>query len=226
MTTGHPPRTKQARTKQDILTTLLKQGQSTAQALAIGLEITPQAVRRHLKDLENEGLITLEGPVVAAGMGRPNHMYSLSADGRKQFPDRYNDFSMSLLQTLAATVGKEQMISILRQQWQHKAEEYRHQVGTGSLQERVARLVEIRQLEGYMAESHLVEPENPNAGLVLTEYNCAIAEIAAAYPNVCGHELEMFTIALPDCKVDRTHWLVGGEHRCGYLIKAKVPKRN
>jgi DeoR family transcriptional regulator, suf operon transcriptional repressor len=55
----------------------------------------------------------------------------------------------------------------------------------------------------------------------LTEYNCAISQIAASYPSVCGNELEMFAIALPDCQVERTHWLVGGEHRCGYLITAR-----
>jgi DeoR family suf operon transcriptional repressor len=30
----------------------------------------------------------------------------------------------------------------------------------------------------------------------------------------------MFQLALPDCSVERTHWLVQGEHRCGYLIEA------
>ena len=56
---------------------------------------------------------------------------------------------------------------------------------------------------------------------VIAEYNCAIAHIAESYPTVCGHELAMFAIALPDCSVERTHWLVNGEHQCGYLVKLK-----
>jgi DeoR family transcriptional regulator, suf operon transcriptional repressor len=215
MTTSQP-----ASTKQDILTALLKQGQLTAHGLAEQLALTPQGIRRHLKDLETEGLI-VQVTMAAAGMGRPNHVYGLSATGRRQFPDRYDSFSIDLLETLARTVGKEQMTSILRQQWQQKAAEYRVQVGTGDLHDRVQKLVGLRQSEGYMAECHLVEPENPQAGFVLTEYNCAISQIAASYPSVCGNELEMFAIALPDCKVERTHWLVGGEHRCGYLITAR-----
>jgi DeoR family transcriptional regulator, suf operon transcriptional repressor len=212
MTTSQHPTT----TKQDILTVLLKQGPSTAQVLAEHLAITPQGIRRHLKDLEQEGLILRQ--VVPATLGRPNHLYELSATGRRQFPDRYDRFSIDLLDTLAQTVGKEQMTSILRQQWQQKAQDYRAQVGEGDLYERVQKLVALRQAEGYMAECHWVEPENLAAGLVLTEYNCAISEIAASYPSVCGNELEMFTIALADCHVERTHWLVGGAHRCGYLI--------
>jgi DeoR family transcriptional regulator, suf operon transcriptional repressor len=215
MTTRQPPSTKQ-----DILTALLKQGQLTAHGLAEQLALTPQGIRRHLKDLETEGLI-VQVTMAAAGMGRPNHVYGLSAAGRRQFPDRYDSFSIDLLETLVKTVGKEQMTSILRQQWQQKAAEYRVQVGTGDLFDRVQKLVGLRQSEGYMAECHLVEPENPQAGFVLTEYNCAISQIAASYPSVCGNELEMFAIALPDCKVERTHWLVGGEHRCGYLITAR-----
>jgi DeoR family transcriptional regulator, suf operon transcriptional repressor len=214
MTTSQQPTTKH-----DILTVLLKQGQSTAQELADRLAITPQAIRRHLKDLEQDGLIVHEA--VPASMGRPNHLYELSPEGRRQFPDRYNDFSLSLLDAMAETVGKEQMSSILRQQWQHKAQEYRDKVGTGNLQERVESLVALRQSEGYMAEFHRVDEADPTAGFVLTEYNCAISQIAESYPSVCGHELEMFTIALADCKVERTHWLVRGEHRCGYLIQAK-----
>ncbi len=42
--------------------------------------------------------------------------------------------------------------------------------------------------------------------------------MAESFPSVCGHELEMFGAVLPDCTVERTHWIVNGEHRCGYLI--------
>jgi DeoR family suf operon transcriptional repressor len=212
--------TTQHSTKQDILHFLLKHGQTTAQELAARLQITPQAIRRHLKDLEVEGLIAHE--VVPAAMGRPNYRYGLSKRGREQFPNRHDEFAVSLLDTLAETVGPDQMGSILRKQWERKALEYRDRVGTGSLQERVARLVEIRRQEGYMAEFYPVDETDVSVEhsdrLILTEYNCAISHIAESYPSVCGHELEMFAIAL-DCQVERTHWLVNGEHRCGYLIQ-------
>lgn len=209
--------TQQPSTKQDILQHLLKQGQATAHDLAEMLQISPQAVRRHLKDLEEEGLILHQ--TSQAGMGRPNHLYALSQAGRDQFPDRYDEFAVSLLDTLAETVGKEQMGTILRKQWERKALEYRDRIGSGTIQERVNRLVELRREEGYMAEC-LVDGEAGDR-YILTEYNCAISHIAETFPSVCGHELEMFGVALPDCTVDRTHWQVGGEHRCGYLIQPK-----
>jgi DeoR family suf operon transcriptional repressor len=210
--------TQQPTTKQDILHYLLKQVQATAQELAEQVQVSPQAIRRHLKDLETEGLILHQ--TVQTKMGRPNHVYELSREGRSQFPDRYDDFAVSLLDTLAETVGRDQVSTILRKQWERKGLEYRQRLGSGSLAERVAGLVELRRAEGYMAECHRVESSD-SSQFILTEYNCAIAHIAESFPSVCGHELEMFELALQDCRVDRTHWLVNGEHRCGYLIQAK-----
>jgi DeoR family transcriptional regulator, suf operon transcriptional repressor len=221
--------TQQPSTKHEILEELLKCGQATAQDLAEQLDISPQATRRHLKDLEAEGLLIHE--VLQNGLGRPNHIYRLSASGREQFPKQYHDFAVSLLETLQETVGREQFISILRQQWQRKAKEYRQYLGNGSLQERVAQLVKLRHAEGYMAESFAI-PESDRSQNVdnmtpkqerfmLTEHNCAIANVAESYPSVCGHELEMFAEVLPDCTVERTQWIIDGEHRCGYLIQAK-----
>lgn len=207
--------TQQPSTKQDILQYLLK-AQATAQELADALFVTPQAIRRHLKDLDAEGLIEYKSTQV--GMGRPQHVYSLSRKARGQFPTRYDEFAVSLLDTLAETVGREQVSSILRKQWQRKAIEYRDRVGMGSVQERVAKLVEFRQTEGYMAESYALEPNQ----FILVEHNCAISNVAESFPSVCGHELEMFAAVLSDCIVERTHWINDGEHQCGYLIKAQV----
>jgi DeoR family suf operon transcriptional repressor len=216
-------------TKDDILVYLLKQGEATAQALAEHFEVSAQAIRRHLKDLEAEALI--EHRAVHEGMGRPNHLYRLSSKGRDRFPAQYDEFAISLLDTLAETVGKDQVGTILRKQWERKALEYRDQVGSGTVAERVAKLVKLRQAEGYMAEWHEVNPaemqphiavDAPGPCYIITEYNCAISHIAESFPSVCGHELEMFQLALSDCSVQRTHWLVQGEHRCGYLIAQRA----
>ncbi len=210
-------------TKDDILQYLLKQGEASAQALADSLGVSPQAIRRHLKDLTAEQLI--ENRTVQAGMGRPNYLYQLSRKGRDRFPAQYDEFAISLLDTLADTVGKDQVRTILQKQWERKAKEYQERVGEGTIEERVDRLVSLRKAEGYMAEWHVAEPDGEICTTapcyIITEYNCAIAQIAENFPSVCGHELEMFQMALPDCSVQRTHWLVQGEHRCGYLVQAQ-----
>lgn len=231
--------TQQLSTKQDILQQLMQQGQGTAQELATALNVSPQAIRRHLKDLESEELILYQ--TVQLGMGRPQHVYQLSSKGRDRLrqeigdPDSHGKFAVSLLDILAETVGRDQMSSILRKQWERKALEYRARVGNGSLQERVAKLVELRKAEGYMAQWYPVESVDAELGkgdcakrstggdrFMLTEHNCAISNVAESFPVVCGHELEMFTTVLPDCQVERTHWIINGEHRCGYLVQACI----
>lgn len=219
--------TQPTSSKQAILIYLRKAGQATAQTLAEHLGISPQAIRRHLKDLEAERLI--RHVAQPSGLGRPQHFYQLSPQGEAQFPARYDEFALGLLNTLAETLGSEQMGSLLQQQWQRKAQEYQAQMGCGSLAERLERLVQLRQAEGYMAEyypypNHLAAPRPAEGSeqyveqYVLVEHHCAIAQIAQRFPSVCGHELEMFAAALPDCRVERLTWQVNGEHQCGYWI--------
>ncbi|GAB1537500.1 iron-sulfur cluster biosynthesis transcriptional regulator SufR [Scytonema sp. NUACC21] len=222
--------TQQSSTKQDILEYLLKHSQATAFELAEALEVSPQAIRRHIKDLEAEQLISLLSSV-QGGMGRPQLLYQLTRQGRERLNtkvsdrlgDSYGKFAVSLLDTLAETVGRDEVSSILRKQWERKAQDYRERLGNASLSERVATLVELRKAEGYMAECHPVSSTDPSEDkkFILTEHNCAISNVAESFPSVCGHELEMFAAVLPDCTVERTHWIINGEHRCGYLVKAR-----
>lgn len=207
--------TEQTSTKQEILELILKQGEATAQGLADALGVTPQATRRHLKELTAEGLIGEHK--IQKGMGRPQNLYRLTRQGRDRLPQSYGEFAVSLLDTLAETGGEEQVKALLRRQWENKAARYRDRLGDGSLRDRLARLVQLRREEGYMAEWHEVKGEEQPI-FFLHEHNCAISDIAESYPSVCGNELEMFAAIFPDCHVERTHWLNNGEHRCGYSI--------
>lgn len=206
-------------TKQNILQGILRHGQAAAKQLAQDLELSTQAVRRHLHELEADGLIEYHS--VQQGMGRPQHLYQLSSAGRDRLsPQKYSEFAVNFLDTLTETVGKEQVSRVLEKQWQRKAAEYRDRLGTGNLKQRIAKLVQLRQEEGYMAELHQTSPKQAQQ-FILVEHNCAISDVAESYPSICGHELEMFAAVLPDCVVQRTQWINNGEHRCGYSIEKK-----
>ncbi|MEM8722674.1 MAG: iron-sulfur cluster biosynthesis transcriptional regulator SufR [Cyanobacteria bacterium P01_G01_bin.39] len=206
-------------TKQNIMQSLLRQGQAAARQLAQDLNLSTQAIRRHLNELEADGLIEYQS--VQQGMGRPQHLYQLSSEGRDRLsPQKYSEFAVSFLDTLAETVGQEQVSKVLEKQWQRKAAEYRTHLGEGDLKQRIAKLVQLRQEEGYMAELHQESPQNKQQ-FILVENNCAISDVAESYPSICGHELEMFAAILPDCIVERTQWMNQGEHRCGYSIEKK-----
>ncbi len=206
--------------KEAILQYLLKKQKATAGEIAQILEISRQATRRHLNNLEQEGLISFE--MIQTKIGRPQHQYFLNEKGKNYFPHGYGEFALSFLDTLTETLGESQVGKVLEKQWQRKAQEYMQYLKGTNLQDKVTKLVEIRKKEGYMAELLLLEEKNLNSEKVFfSEHNCAISEVAESYPQVCGHELEMFMALFPDCKVERTNWINNGEHRCGYLIERK-----
>lgn len=210
----------QQSSKEMILQYLLKENKASAQSIAKAMNITPQGIRRHLKELEEQGLI--HRVPIQVKIGRPQYLYYLSRKGRDRFPQNYGEFAVSFLDTLMETAGENQVTKVLEKQWQRKAENYRQYLTGNTLFEKVNQLVEIRKEEGYMAEVFYVENEEKKVEqFFLTEHNCAISNVAESYPQVCGHELEMFATLFPDCQVERTNWINNGEHRCGYLIQPK-----
>lgn len=204
--------------KDGILHFLLKEETSTATKIAKALKISPQATRKHLNDLEKEGLI--EHDTIQKKIGRPQHIYYLSEKGKNHFPHRYQEFAVSFLDTLTETLGENQLNQVFQKQWERKVAKYSQHLQNKNLKERIAKLVEIRQEEGYMAELFLLDEKRAEIPkFFISEHNCAIKEVADSYPEVCGHELEMFAALFPNCKVERTNWIKNGEHRCGYLIQ-------
>ena len=214
----HPGHAKQA-----ILQVLRKHKSLSAQQLAEQMSISVQAVRRHLKDLEGEGAITRQA--VSGGMGRPQYLYDLTQAGLDRFPKHYDEFAVTFLSAMAERVGPEQMEEVLHEQWQQKASQYRDKIGEGPLRDRIASLADLRTQEGYMVDWYALEDgdveDSDSEQFVFSEYNCAISQVAESFPSVCGHELEMLQAVFPDSSVTRTHWMVGNEHQCGYLIAEK-----
>lgn len=204
----------QQSTKEAILQYLLKENKASAQIIAEVINISPQATRRHLKDLQGQGLVDHE--MIQCKTGRPQHLYFLSRQGREYFPQNYGEFAVSFLDTLIETVGEKELTKVLQKQWEKKASNYRQFMTGKTLTEKVSQLVEMRKEEGYMAE--VLIPQEGKNQFFISEHNCAISEVAESYPQVCSHELEMFSSLFPDCIVERTNWIHNGEHRCGYLI--------
>ena len=126
----------QAPTRETTLTLLLRRGETSASELALLLGISVQAMRRHLRSLEEEGLV--ESTPMPAGPGRPSNRWRLTDQGHHHFPDGSEDFALGLLQSMAATLPPEAMTSLLAQQALEKAEAYRQQIGSASLERRVA----------------------------------------------------------------------------------------
>jgi DeoR family suf operon transcriptional repressor len=203
-------------TRQAALTLLLRQGEATAAALASELGVSVQVMRRHLRALEEEGLV--QSIPAAAGPGRPINRWHLTAQGQAHFPDGSEAFALGLLQSMVSTLPEETLQVLLMQQSAQKAHAYRLQVGTGSLQERLERLVELRRSEGYVAEC---SPLPDGQSWVIQEFHCSVMRIAEQFPCVCDQELQLIRSTFPDCQVDRIHWRLEQGHSCGFRLQQR-----
>ena len=199
---------------------LLRQGEATAAELADRLTLSVQVMRRHLRGLEEDGLV--EASPTPEGPGRPSNRWRLTAAGHQRFPNRGEDFALGLLQSLAASLPPEAMRKLLDQQALEKAADYRRRIGRGPLPHRLERLVELRRQEGFVAEC-LPDPDHPSAWLI-SEFHCSVMRIAEQFPVVCDQELGLIRHTFPDCRIERVHWRLEKGHSCGFrLTPATTP---
>lgn len=193
---------------------LLRLGDATAADLARSLAVSVQVMRRHLRSLEDDGLV--ESSPAAEGPGRPSNRWRLTAAGQGRFPDGSEHFALGLLHSLSASLPADTMAGLMRQQAHQKADHYRRQIGSGRLQQRLERLVELRRHEGYVAECQ-PDATTPSAW-VISEFHCSVMRIAEQFPLVCDQELELIRHTFPDCHVERVHWRLEEGHSCGFRL--------
>ncbi|KEF40674.1 MAG: ArsR family transcriptional regulator [Cyanobium sp. CACIAM 14] len=209
-------------TREAVLSLLLREGEATAARLAASLGVSVQAMRRHLRSLEEDGLV--EASAATEGPGRPSNRWHLTAQGQGRFPDGSENFALGLLHTLSESLPEDTLELVLRQQAEEKAADYRRMIGSGSLQARLERLVELRRKEGYVAECR--RDDDPATGgdgaaWVISEFHCSVMRIAEQYPVVCDQELRLIRRTFPDCAVERVHWRLEGGHSCGFRLSPR-----
>jgi DeoR family suf operon transcriptional repressor len=201
-------------TREAVLALLLRHGEATAADLAARLSVSVQVMRRHLRGLGDEGLV--EASPTPEGPGRPSNRWRLTAAGHQRFPNGSEHFALGLLHSLAGAMPPDALRLLLDQQALEKAGDYRRRIGSGSLAERLERLVDLRRQEGYVAECQ-PDPDQSDAW-VISEYHCSVMRIAEQFPMVCDQELALIIHTFPDCRIERVHWRLEEGHSCGFRL--------
>src|SRR3954471_2778242 len=91
--------------------TLLRRHERTVNALADEVALTDNAVRTHLAALERDGLASLRG--VRRGVGKPAHVFALTAEAESLFPGAYAAVLRTLLDALSATLPARQLEAVI-----------------------------------------------------------------------------------------------------------------
>jgi DeoR family suf operon transcriptional repressor len=196
----------------DILVALKKSQSLTAKELADRFGVTPNALRRHLKELEHEGVVRYRREI--RGVGGPVFAFSLTDAGESLFPRGYERALSEILELVREQQGDDGLVNLFQRRWDDIARVARPALERLPVEQRAARLAELLSSLGYMAEVRTGSGALP----VLTEHNCAIRLIAERFPEVCAAE-ERFIADLLGAPVTRQAHITKGASCCEYCIE-------
>ncbi len=173
--------------------TLLASGASTVAELAERLDLTGAAVRKHLDELVEAGLVDCTerppyGPEKRRGRGRPARFFHLSPEGRRRFETGYQDLAVGALRFLADHDGDDAVMEFARQRVSTMEREFDDVLALCDIPgQRVEELAQALTTAGYAA---VVVPAG--SGVQLCQHNCPIAHVAEEFPQFCEAETEAF----------------------------------
>lgn len=201
-------------TQDQILFMLKTRGPSTAQQLAQLLDISSMGVRRHLDAWLDKGLLLTEDR--ADKVGRPARYWLLSDAGHARFPDRHSELTVQLIAQVRSLFGQAGLDKLITAREQSSETSYQERMaGAKTLSKRLAKLVEARDAEGYMAQLE----KQPDGSFLLIENHCPICAAATACQGFCRSELDVFRRTLgPASTVERVEHVLAGGRRCVYRI--------
>ncbi|KEF34619.1 MULTISPECIES: helix-turn-helix transcriptional regulator [Deinococcus] len=202
------------RTKYRLLERLKRAGPQTVQDLAANLGVSVPGTRRHLQDLQEQGLIEArtERP---GGRGRPQHVFLLTDRGEATFPKTYSALCVDVLRHLQTLYGEGAVMQVLEARSTELAAQVRAALPSDlPPAERVTRFAAWLSERGFDA---VAEPGERAGEWRITERNCPNLTVARQFPELCRSELKLFTDVL-GVTVTRETRIACGQGQCRYRI--------
>lgn len=218
--TSHAPRgpvagelNAETGTRAAVARLILEQGPITASALGERLGLTSAAIRRHLDNLTQEGLVAARDahPGGQRRRGRPPRVYTITDAGRDTFVHGYDDLAASALRFLAEKAGPEAVAEFAHRQVADLERRYRTVLDGTPQQQRVRLLAEALSADGYAASAERAPA--PGGGEQLCQHHCPVAHVAAEFPELCEAEMAAFARLL-DTPVRRLATIAHGDAVC------------
>src|ERR1051326_8068728 len=200
-----------------ILIELKRSQPLTAKELAERNQVTTNAIRRHLKELEAEQLIGYGRE--QRGRGAPTFAYRLTDLGEALFPRRYQEQLADVLGYLEHHGGRQEVRRFFDEHFRQQADNLLPRIQGLSFSERVQAVVELLQQQGFMAEWSL-----EGTTVRIAEHNCAVQAIAEKYPELCEAEAEFLRDIL-QTDVHRGAYIPQGCNACESVVTLGSAKR-
>jgi predicted ArsR family transcriptional regulator len=202
--------------RREILERLRRDGPASPDQLAAAIGASRTGVLQQLRSLENTHFVDRE--TVRHGVGRPRHLYDVTADAQQLFPSNYDGLAAGLLAAIGAVGGDALIEQVFQARRRQIGDRVRRQlddrVGPGApFIERVRELAVIQDELGYLADADV----GADGTIRLREHNCAILDVARGQRSACDAELDLFREVLGADVVRETH-IASGDRCCSYRI--------
>ncbi len=203
-----------------ILVHLRRTGPATPDTIAAVIGASRSGVAQQLRALDTAGLVTRT--TVRHGVGRPRHLYDITADAQDLFPSNYDGLATGLLAAILEVGGEALVEDVFTARRRQAEARLRRQIDaqlpdTASMADQVRELARLQDELGYIAEARVDDD-----GIRLVEHNCAVLDVARQIPAACQAELDLFQSLLGTDVVRERH-IAAGDRCCEYriLIPAK-----
>lgn len=201
------------RTKTRLLELVKRHGPQTAQDLAHRLDVSIPAARRHLGDLQDQGLVEArtERP---GGRGRPQHVFALTERGEAAFPKTYSSLCVDVLRHVESLFGEDALLKVLDARNAEIAARFRPDLPAElPLGERVRNLVRRLNEHGFDATA----AQDDTGRWTFTQHNCPNLTVARQYAQLCSAEVTLYTDLL-GVPVRRETRIACGQGCCHYQV--------
>ncbi len=208
------------RTRARIARLIMENGPVTAAGLSVRLGLTPAAVRRHLDNLQADGMVEIRTArqYGRRGRGRPARLFAITDAGRSAFEHAYDDLATSALKFLAETAGPGAVAAFARRQISELERKYRQRLELVPATERVRALAEALSADGYAASASVAPASG--GGEQLCQHHCPVAHVAEQFPELCEAETEAFGRLL-GTPVQRLATIAHGDGICTTHVTAQ-----
>lgn len=201
-------------TRERVVRSILENGPSTAVALAERLQLTPAAVRRHLDQLVDDGVLEVreQRPSPARGRGRPAKLFALTDAGRDRFDQQYDDLAVQAIRFLAETGGPDAVRAFAERRAGFIETEFAGIARANPELSRAEVLARVFTGHGYAASVRTLPLAEQ-----LCQQHCPVSHVAHEFPVLCEAETEAISRVL-DSHVQRLATIAHGDGVCTTCI--------
>jgi predicted ArsR family transcriptional regulator len=195
----------------EVLQLLRRKQAASAETIAAELDITANAVRQHLANLERDGLVRRES--IRRKRGRPSLLFSLTDRADVYFPKRYGQLATMVLTELQDMEGPGVLDEVFRRIALRHAAAAAGEVRTLDTKSKIEWLVNWINRAGTLAET-----EECEEGVRITIHNCPFRNTALKFPQVCTITPQLIVEVL-GAQVSQASSIHRKDPHCSFVIQ-------